>query len=190
MGLKETLEKLRKELPEDSGEAKTLIADAIREAGALSDDFKSVTKESIDRKEKIRDLSAQVETLNEKVNSANDPKAQELVNKWKADSEHLAQLQAESDNKVISQWAEKAKLFAITKDDKRFETVDKIRSKFVFAEEGKTLSVEDAKRNLDAYELLELSGALGIPQDKTPGNPPAPNPNDPPKDNPFAGKFK
>ena len=170
MAITDLLNKLANLLPEDSGEAKALLADAKREAQTIIDDLKSANGESKSRKEQIRELKAELE-------SKEDFSATE--SKLKAEIESLRKVKAEfdafrkaEDEKIVNMWLEKSKVFDVDKTDKRFDKLQSLRPKFAFAEGDNQVSVEQAKANLEKLELLELSGALVIPDTRTPNTQP------------------
>ena len=170
MAITDLLNKLANLLPEDSGEAKALLADAKREAQTIIDDLKSANGESKARKEQIRELKAELE-------SKEDFSATE--SKLKAEIESLRKVKAEfdafrkaEDEKIVNMWLEKSKVFDVDKTDKRFDKLQSLRPKFAFAEGDNQVSVEQAKANLEKLELLELSGALVIPDTRTPNTQP------------------
>ena len=173
MAITDLLNKLANLLPEDSGEAKALLADAKREAQTIIDDLKSANGESKARKEQIRELKAELESKEDFTHTESKLKAEiDALRKVKA--EYDAFRQAE-DEKIVNMWLEKAKVFDVDKTDKRFDKLQSLRPKFAFAEGGNQVSVEQAKANLASLELLELSGALVIPDTSTPNTqPPAP----------------
>jgi predicted nuclease with TOPRIM domain len=188
MAITDLLNKLANLLPEDSGEAKALLADAKREAQTIIDDLKSANGESKARKEQIRELKAELESKEDFTQTESKLKA-EIEQLKKVKAEYDAFKKAE-DEKIVNMWLEKAKLFDVPETDKRHAKIQAIRPKFHFAEGDNQVSVEQAKANLDKLELLEASGALSIPDEHTPNaTPPAPDQRPAPV-NPFAGKFK
>ena len=173
MAITDLLNKLADLLPEDSGEAKALLADAKREAQTIIDDLKSANGESKARKELIRELKAELESKEDFTHTESKLKA-EIESLRKVKAEYDAFRKAE-DEKIVNMWLEKAKVFDVDKTDKRFDKLQSLRPKFHFAEGDNQVSVEQAKANLEKLELLELSGALVIPDTSTPNTqPPAP----------------
>lgn len=173
MAITDLLNKLANLLPEDSGEAKALLADAKREAQTIIDDLKSANGESKARKEQIRELKAELESKEDFTTTESKLKA-EIESLRKVKAEYDAFRKAE-DEKIVNMWLEKAKVFDVDKTDKRFDKLQSLRPKFAFAEGDNQVSVEQAKANLASLELLELSGALVIPDTSTPNTqPPAP----------------
>lgn len=188
MAITDLLNKLANLLPEDSGEAKALLADAKREAQTIIDDLKSANGESKSRKEQIRELKAELESKEDFTATESKLKA-EIESLRKVKAEYDAFRKAE-DEKIVNMWLEKAKVFDVDKTDKRFDKLQSLRPKFAFAEGDNQVTVEQARANLEKLELLEASGALSIPDEHTPNaTPPAPDQRPAPV-NPFAGKFK
>ena len=188
MAILDTLRKIADLLPEDSGEAKALLADARREAKTIVDELHDANAESKSRKETIRQLKSDLESKEDFAQTESKLKA-EIESLRKVKAEYDAFRQAE-DEKIVNMWLEKSKVFDVDKTDKRFDKLQSLRPKFAFAEGDNQVSVEQAKANLDKLELLEASGALSIPDEHTPNaTPPAPDQRPAPV-NPFAGKFK
>ena len=185
--LSDILAKLATLIPEDSGEAKALIAEAKREAQNQYDDLKSANAESAGRKTKIRDLQAELDSKQDFT---------ETEKKLKAEIEELKRVKAEFDGyrqaedaKVIQAWKEKAAVFNTDESDKRHPTLQAIKPDFHWAAEGKELSAAEARDNLTKFGLLEKAGALSVPDSRTPNNTP-PNTDRSKSANPFEGKFK
>lgn len=173
MAILDTLRKIADLLPEDSGEAKALLADARREAKTIVDELHDANAESKSRKETIRQLKSDLESKEDFTQTESKLKA-EIEQLKKVQAEYDAFRQAE-DEKIVNMWLEKAKVFDVDKTDKRFDKLQSLRPKFAFAEGGNQVTVEQAKANLASLELLELSGALVIPDTSTPNTqPPAP----------------
>lgn len=173
MAITDLLNKLANLLPEDSGEAKALLADAKREAQTIIDDLKSANGESKARKELIRELKAELESKEDFTHTESKLKA-EIESLRKVKAEYDAFRKAE-DEKIVNMWLEKAKVFDVPETDKRHATIQSLRPKFHFAEGDNQVSVEQAKANLEKLELLETTGVFEIPKDHTPNTqPPAP----------------
>ena len=173
MAITDLLNKLANLLPEDSGEAKALLADAKREAQTIIDDLKSANGESKARKEQIRELKAELESKEDFTATESKLKA-EIESLRKVKAEYDAFRQAE-DEKIVNMWLEKSKVFDVDKTDKRFDKLQSLRPKFTFAEGDAKLGVDQAKANLEKLELLETTGVFEIPKDHTPNTqPPAP----------------
>ena len=173
MAILDTLRKIAELLPEDSGEAKALLADARREAKTIVDELHDANAESKSRKETIRQLKSELESKEDFTQTESKLKAEiEQLKKVKAEFDALREAE---DKKIVNTWMEKAKVFEIPDTDKRHATIQSLRPKFHFAEGDNQVSVEQAKANLEKLELLELSGALVIPDTSTPNTqPPAP----------------
>lgn len=172
--LSDILAKLATLIPEDSGEAKALIAEAKREAQNQYDDLKSANAESAGRKTKIRELQAELDSKQDFTETEKSLKAEiDALKKVKAEFDGY---KAAEDAKVIQAWTEKAKVFETKPEDKLHDKIQAIRGDFFWAEEGKTLTATEAKNNLDKFGLLEKAGALSVPDSHTPNaTPPSPN---------------
>jgi len=170
MAILDTLRKIADLLPEDSGEAKALLADARREAKTIVDELHDANAESKSRKETIRQLKSDLESKEDFAQTESKLKA-EIEQLKKVKAEYDAFRKAE-DEKIVNMWLEKAKLFDIPETDKRHAKIQAIRPKFHFAEGDNQVSVEQAKANLEKLELLETTGVFDIPKEHTPNNQP------------------
>jgi len=173
MAILDTLRKIADLLPEDSGEAKALLADARREAKTIVDELHDANAESKSRKETIRQLKSELESKEDFAHTESKLKA-EIESLRKVKAEYDAFRQAE-DEKIVNMWLEKAKVFDIPETDKRHAMIQALRPKFTFAEGDAKIGVDQAKANLEKLELLETTGVFEIPKDRTPNTqPPAP----------------
>lgn len=187
MAITDTLRKIADLLPEESGEAKALLAEAKREVNSLYDDLKSANSESAKRKEVIRELKSELEGKADFGETENKLKA-EIERLCKVEAEYQDYLKAE-DIKVVNSWTEKAKVFEVQEHDKRYERIQAVKADFAWAAEGKTLTAAEAKSNLEKLGLLEKAGAFAMPETQTPNTRP-PDSERAKLANPFAGKFK
>lgn len=179
MALKEILDKIQGKLPTDIGEEITaLLADAKREATTVLSDLSSANNESKTRKEKIRELEAEKDALNQEISklSTNDNKVE--IERLKAIETEFTAHKQELDNKVIADWKAKSEIFNIKETDKRFEKISKIKDRFTLSDE---ITVDQARKNLDAYNLLSDAGALDVVTTGTDGKPPITPPQTPEK---------
>lgn len=172
MAIKDILKQIASKLPEDSGEAKALVADAIREADDILDTLSSANKESAGRKQKIRELESERDTLKDSLEKAsgNDQKA-EIERLKKIEAQYQA-IQTETETKIKTQWAEKAKVFAGDKTSKLFEKAEMVKGDFIFPEEGQELTIDQINANLKAFSLLEKTGHFTADTKPTGGEPP------------------
>lgn len=177
MAIKDILKQIASKLPEDSGEVKALVADAIREADDILDTLSSANKESAGRKQKIRELESERDTLKDSLEKAlgNDQKA-EIERLKKIEAQYQA-IQTETETKIKTQWAEKAKVFSGDKTSKLFEKAEKVKSRFILPTEGSELTIDQIKKNLEAFTLLEETGYFTAETKETGGG--APNYTDP-----------
>ena len=170
MALKEILDKIQGKLPTDIGEEIiSLLADAKREATTVLSDLSSANNESKTRKEKIRELESELETKKSEINalSSNDNKA-ELDRLKSIEAEYEAH-KTELDNKTIAEWKSISEIFNIKDTDKRYPKISKIKDRFVLSDE---ITVEQARKNLDAYSLLTDAGAFDVESTDTGGKAP------------------
>lgn len=160
MALKEILDKIQGKLPTDIGEDITaLLADAKREATTVLSDLSSANSESKTRKEKIRELEAEKDTLNQEISklSTNDNKAE--LERLKAIETEFTAHKQELDNKTIAEWKAISEIFNIKDTDKRFPKISKIKDRFVLADE---LTIDQARENMKNYALLTDAGAFEV----------------------------
>ena len=159
MAIKEILDKIRSQLGADApAEVSALLADATREVTDILDTLSSANRESASRKAKIRELEKELEIEKEKTEKMNDPEKQKEFEQIKAKAEQYDQYLAKQNQEIISSWkAANEKLASIKETDKRYERVKTVLGKLKKAEEGKELSVADAKYNLDLYDIMAVS---------------------------------
>ena len=90
-------------------------------------------------------------------------------------------------DKRLSSWQEKAKIFSIDKTDKRFDKIEKVKSKFIFPADEKTvLTEEQLALNENTYALLQETGYFELASTDPKGLPNPANPN--PTDNMSSGQ--
>ena len=158
MAIKETLQAIASKLTEEQSELKAQIAGAIREVDTVLDDLKAANSESRSRKEKIREMQAEIDSTKADLEKAsgNDYKA-EIERLKKIEAQYQA-IQTETETKIKNQWAEKAKIFAGDKSSKLFEKAEKVKSRFILPTEGSELTIDQINKNLEAFSLLEETG--------------------------------
>lgn len=177
MAIKTILDKIKGHLGADaSAELNSLIADAIREAEDMTDSLASVNKESKTRKEKIREMETQLESLNEKLANADPSKHQAEIDRLKQIEGKYNEFLTSQESELRNKWQEYAKVFSVDKTDKRYEIVTSVKDQFKFADADAELPIEAVKANIANYELLQKAKAFDAP---APGLPhPTPKPID------------
>jgi len=160
MAIKEILDKIRSQLGADApAEVSALLADATREVTDILDTLSSANRESASRKTKIRELEKELEIEKDKTEKMTEK--QKEFEQIKAKAEQYDQYLAKQNQEIISSWkAANEKLASIKETDKRYERVKTVLGKLKKAEEGKELSVADAKYNLDLYDIMVSTGVL------------------------------
>ena len=160
MAIKEILDKIKDKLGADApAEVNALLADATREATDILDTLSSVNRESASRKTKIRELEQELEIEKDKTEKMTEK--QKEFEQFKSKAEQYDQYLAKQNQEILSSWkAANEKLASIKETDKRYERVKTVLGKLKKAEEGKELSVADAKYNLDLYEIIVSTGVL------------------------------
>jgi len=173
MPIKEILDRIKSTLGADApAEISALIADAVREAQDILDSLSAANKESATRKAKIRELETELEAKNSELEKASSSNTKaELERLKKIEAEYLQHKQ-EEEQKLIQAWQEKAKIFEVKDTDPLYETVSKIKDKFVLDGE---ITPEIAQRNLSALQLLETAGVFNPPAKEPSGYAPAAN---------------
>ena len=160
MAIKEILDKIKDKLGADApAEVSALLADATREATDILDTLSSVNRESASRKTKIRELEKELEIEKDKTEKMTEK--QKEFEQFKSKAEQYDQYLANQNQEILSSWkAANEKLASIKETDKRYERVKTVLGKLKKAEEGKELSVADAKYNLDLYDIMVSTGVL------------------------------
>lgn len=156
MAIKEILDKIRKALPEDTGEQiKEWLADASNEAGIMADAISARNRENErlrkakeELEQKLQEYSSSADVLKKK-----DEELQQLKNK-------LAEIELREKQNLEKQWNDISKVFTIPETDKRFTQIQKVKNHFKFPEEGKQLTMEEIKENLKVYQVLADAGIL------------------------------
>ena len=183
MAIKQTLDKVKATLGADSSEALALLADAEREINDILAGLASANKESANRKDKIREQEAELETLKDQVTklSAVDHKA-ELDRLRGVETEYNTKIKAEEDG-LRSEWEKKANLFSIPETDKRYAQIQTLKSDFAFAENDTPLGIDAIKNNMRLLDLLTKAKVFDesapLPATGTPPTTPTPIPNTP-----------
>lgn len=164
MALKEILDRIKSKLPADAGEEiNTLLADARREADTVLDDLRSANSESKSRKDKLRDQQNEIDTLKsdlEKFKVSSD--SPEFKAMQKKASEYDALLEKQN-AEAITEWTERAKVFALPETDPKRKKADAIKADFQFPEQ---MTPEVAKENLKAFKLAEKTGYFETPESR------------------------
>lgn len=158
MAIKDKLTQVITQLSGDNADAlKTLLREAIAEFDTVYETLTQANNESKTRKEKIKELEKQIEAKDEQLEKFNNLNP-ELDRLKKVEAEHLSYKKEQYD-KRLSEWTEKAKVFAIPETDKRFDKINKAKDQFVFpADEKSALTDEQLAANLKAYNLLDMAG--------------------------------
>lgn len=160
MAIKEILTKLKSMVTGDNADAvKSEIDKAIDEFETFEESKRKADAESKSRKLELTERDRLIEQQNaeiEKLKTAN-PDIEVLKQKAAKHDQMVSEQQASR----AKQWTERSAIFALPETDKRKANMDKLKPKFHFAEEGKTLTDEQIAHNLNLYETLELAGAFG-----------------------------
>ena len=160
--LKDLLAKIREGLPEDS-ELRSHVSSAMREADNIIENLKSANSESKDRKLKLREIVSENDELKQTVterdtNITTLTEENKNLNTFKNEYDLF---KAKETSGIREKWSGITKKFKLPETDPLHEKYLKIKDEFIFAEEGKELSVEDLKTNIKKHSLLEKAGLFG-----------------------------
>jgi len=172
MAIKEILDKIRKALPEDTGEQiKEWLADASNEAGIMADAISARNREN----ERLRKAKEELEQKLQEHSSSADvlKKKDEELSQLKS---KLAEKEQKEYETLKGQWEKMANIFNIPETDKRYSQVQKVKDYFKFPKENETLTIEDIRDNLNKFQLLQDTGIFSEPErmNEASGKPPIP----------------
>jgi len=189
--LETILEKIKTHLPADAGEAIALVAEATREAKNLQADLSSANAESKSRKEKLRDLAAEKEMLQEQIDklSAGDGELKRLRS---IEQDHN-KLITEQKAQIRSQWIDTSKVLQCKKGDPLFDRAEKVKSLFVLKDNPDDYTDDEITANLEAWKPLATAEYFKPePKHTNPAYPPAspPTDNGAPEVSPYVAKLK
>ncbi len=159
MKIQELIAEIRKSLTaEELAKVSSSLSNVEREYLDTVDNLKSANAESKGRKEKIREMTAEIEELKDLTTSVDKLKTQIVeLSEYK---KQLDTIKAKEFETTKTKWEEKSKLLIVPEDNKQFQTMQRLRTKFVFPEEGKELEAKQIEQNLQAFELLETAGVF------------------------------
>ena len=172
MAIKEILDKIRKALPEDTGEQiKEWLADASNEAGIMADAISARNREN----ERLRKTKEELEQKLQEYSSSADvlKKKDEELSQLKS---KLAEKEQKEYETLKGQWEKMANIFNIPETDKRYSQVQKVKDYFKFPKENETLTIDDIRDNLNKFQLLQDTGIFSEPErvNEASGKPPIP----------------
>lgn len=172
MAIKEILDKIRKALPEDTGEQiKEWLADASNEAGIMADAISARNREN----ERLRKAKEELELKLQEYSSSADvlKKKDEELSQLKS---KLAEKEQKEYETFKGQWEKMANIFNIPETDKRYSQVQKVKDYFKFPKENETLTIDDIRDNLNKFQLLQDTGIFSEPErvNEASGKPPIP----------------
>jgi len=171
MTIKEIVAQVRAKLPaEASAEIGTLLSEIEREGNTLLADRTAANHESSSRKEKIRELTANIETLNTEITTAKTDLETEKKNsegltqyktKWETDK-------VKRDEANAAKWTERAKIFDLKETDDGYEQIGKVKVYYKFGEE---LTPDEITANLAKAAEHEALGLFKDNKQPPPGTP-------------------
>jgi len=170
MALKEILDKIQKGIPADAdSNLRSLIADAVEEASHVIESNGAKNRESERLRKQNEALQEAIEAKENEIKALkSDDKSAEIERLKAIETEFTAHKQ-ELDNKTIAEWKSISEIFNIKDTDKRYPKISKIKDRFVLSDE---ITVEQARKNLDAYNLLTDAGAFEVESIDTGGKAP------------------
>jgi len=181
MSVKEILSEIRTKLSDEELSKITSQLSAIeRDYDGVVEDLHSANGESKKRKEKIRELTAQIEETGDSESDWKEKlkkKDDEIKRLKSIEKEHTEYVAAEQ-KKHADIWATRAKKFEVEESDPLYPKVQEVISKFSFGTEETPLTPEQVKANNALFEIYDEIGHFGKPDKKdidgkVPTKPPA-----------------
>lgn len=80
------------------------------------------------------------------------------VNELSTYREKYEAFEKAENEKLVSSYTEKLKMFDVTDKDSRFEKINKVKGKLIVPEEGKELTLEQINKNLEVISIAEDTG--------------------------------
>jgi hypothetical protein len=162
MAVKDILQAIAGKLGEDAPEVKALLAEAKREVDSLFSDLKAANDESKSRKDEIRKMKSQLDEVGDPADIQKQLK--ELKETLATKDAELAAVRKAEDDKIITAWKDKEKVLRVAPESKEFPKIEKIIADFTLTPEGGELTPEQAKANLERFNLIEKTGYFGESQ--------------------------
>src|SRR6056297_89468 len=172
MNLVELLKSKGLEIPEnfDVSSIETELGKMYGNSDSIPKDrFKQVVDQKNELQAKITELESAKESIEKKFNDTN-LKIEELTG-YKTKYETVRQERIKS---LAKRNQDALAKLTVSKDDKRFETLEKLRSKFVVKAEGEDYTEPELQKNLEQFDLLVDAGVLQ--EKKAVGSPNTPPP--------------
>ncbi len=171
MTLKEILDKVHRLLGDDaSTDVKDAMAKAMAQASVMESSLAALNEENKKRRHTNNDLSEKLRDETEKREKLEQAANSDEVATWKSKAESYDKLIDEKNKSILTKWGEAhTKLKSIQETDKRYDTIKKVSDRLKVAADGAEMSVEDAKYNLELYEVLEVTGVLDEPEASSSG---------------------
>jgi len=161
--IKDVIAQIRAKLSdEELSKVSGLLSQVEREGDDLGSDLSAANHESKTRKEKIRELQSQIDgsgDLSEK-HKAEVEKLKAEVKELKGYKTEIETFKAKELETFTTQFDGIVKQLTVEETDPKFKKYKLIKDKFKLAEEGKTLTADEIKANLEIYNLAKEFGGL------------------------------
>jgi uncharacterized phage infection (PIP) family protein YhgE len=117
--------------------------------------FDAIYREKKELDGKLAEMTSEIETLNQQLESNKEIISQ--ADTYKQELESFKKTQYENQ---IKAWKEKEAFFRVDKNHKDYERRAKLMAEFSLSEEGKELTAEQIASNIKQFNLLEKAGAI------------------------------
>jgi len=188
--IKDVIAQIRAKLSdEELSKVSGLLSQVEREGDDLGSDLSAANHESKTRKEKIRELQSQIDgsgDLSEKHKTEVD-KLKAEIKEYRGYKTELETFKAKELESFGKQFDDIVKQLTVEETDPKFKQYKTVLNKFKLAEEGKTLTADEIKSNLDIYNLAKEFGGLDFEDNNfddgaNPKRPPSTDPGKSPFD--------
>jgi len=172
---KNALASIRKELtPEEYGKIAAHLKTAEGEFQDVWDDFQHVYRETIDRKEKIRDKDREIEQLQDQLKSAKDNTEVEKIRgdlkAMKDENEKLKQFQSEIHDQQRSKFSQMYETHKNHGDFERVKPFLKIPDEKDGKPDWQSISIDEIVKNIAEIEKARAYGSFADVKIHQPGN--------------------
>lgn len=171
MEITSLIAEIRKELGDEAvAKVNAQLGQIERGFKNVVDDLHNANAESKGRKEKIRELTAEIDKNKENLTEIETLKntIQELTEYKTKFSEY----QKQQESAKRKEWEDLSSKIFVPETDKNYEKLAKIQDKFLKANDEESLTIGQIDENLKTYNLLDSAGFFGegfnIPENRTP----------------------
>lgn len=183
--IKAILERIKSKVSsEELAKIESDISEGISEDEKLYTQLADLRRESAERRERIQELetetakqrakNTELQTQVDKLSTiTTTPEYKAVLEKAAKYDEVIEKQNAE----LKTKWAEKAKLLAVDSSSKLFAKVEKVKGKFILPAEGQELTLDQIRKNMETWDILETAGHFTVETTDTGGKAPVNNPN-------------